>query len=439
MGRLSHERPTCRRKKFAQRLAIARPAGINGVGARMQPSVCGAAVGEGVSIMFQETAQAAAGQVCTGVWCFAGDISTGDILSAGMAFLSVAAAIGVVVLQGHKSDELFKKQSLNSDELFKKQSLKSDELFRDQNAESARLQKTEIYQGLELASTRVFEFEAQNRRALEKFRDIYPLESKITPLRRRVLENYRFLEAGADANTLIPETEERPVIDADQTEKMVTFDAQATYEELEEDLRVLRKYYEITMNLFEVSARFRKENIFREDVFGSWTIWYFETCREWGFRWWWPDLRKNYVPDVRKIFDYPVEAYQFEPKPGFEERLKKMDREQTLVALEKRQRVLEKVEEDFFFHVAEIYGCGVVMGWKKGLDHDRTHIQNELKLGARHVHDEAPYEDFDMSDCRQSVRKGFAKSLIPSAFLDADQRGQRGWSDAELASLEEDE
>ena len=111
----------------------------------------------------------------------------------------------------------------------------------------------------------------------------------------------------------------------------------------EEDRRIKRKFYEQTMNLFEMAARFRKKNIIEREVYGSWVIWYYDTLCQWGFREEWPDLRQNYTPEPRAIFDRFVLEFDATEDD----------------AVRKRR---------FFRHVSEITNCPVIARWLDTLD-----------------------------------------------------------------------
>lgn len=107
--------------------------------------------------------------------------------------------------------------------------------------------------------------------------------------------------------------------------------------------RIKRKFYEQTMNLFEMAARFRKKNIIEPEVYGSWVIWYYDTLCQWGFREEWPDLRQNYTREARAIFDPFVLAFD----PAEDD------------AVRKRR---------FFKHLADTTSCRVINRWLDDLD-----------------------------------------------------------------------
>jgi hypothetical protein len=113
----------------------------------------------------------------------------------------------------------------------------------------------------------------------------------------------------------------------------------------EDAQRIKRKFYEQTMNLFEMAARFRNKNIIEPEVYGSWVIWYYDTLCQWAFREEWPDLRQNYTPEPRAIFDRFV-----------------MEFDETENDSVRKRR--------FFQHVAEITSCPVIARWLDVLDEE---------------------------------------------------------------------
>jgi len=65
----------------------------------------------------------------------------------------------------------------------------------------------------------------------------------------------------------------------------------------------LNLYFQ-SLNLFEVSARMRRGDLFPKEVFASWVAWFYEVLSSWYFRKEWHDqIRANYTSDVRRIFD----------------------------------------------------------------------------------------------------------------------------------------
>jgi len=183
------------------------------------------------------------------------------------------------------------------------------------------LQRKEVYQRLELASNDLFGFEADHAEALERFRDIDPVAWKFTPLELKALDNWdQFVEGAFAVNATADET------------------AKSTLRQLEADWRKTRKYFEKALNLFEMAARLRKARILDPEVFGSWTIWFYETVCEWGFRRHWDTIKQNYTRELRNIFDYHVAT--FDPHADEEHR-----------------------KRAFFEHVAKLYRCQVIADW----------------------------------------------------------------------------
>jgi hypothetical protein len=166
-------------------------------------------------------------------------------------------------------------------------------------------QRAEIYQRLEIESNAIFKFEAENKDIVPRFKE------QLGPSRQAFAA---LLEAEPD------------------------------------DFLVARKYYENTCNLFEVSARLRNQGIVDHTVFGSWVAWYFDTLLEWGFRAVWADLRDNYTPDLRDIFDTFVERLVKEwDLPHADDKAVPRD--------------IEKLREDFYGHVGDLFNCDEVRGW----------------------------------------------------------------------------
>lgn len=165
--------------------------------------------------------------------------------------------------------------------------------FAIQNRRELVVQKVELYHRLETGSIELFKFEAAHGAVLAPFMDLAPSVSAPAP--------------SAD------------------------------------DVRIKRKFYEQTMNLFEMAARFRKKNIIEPEVYGSWVAWYYDTIRQWGFRAEWPDLRQNYTREARAIFDRFVAEF---------------DAAEEDTARKRR----------FFNHVADATSCPVIRRWLDDLE-----------------------------------------------------------------------
>jgi hypothetical protein len=131
--------------------------------------------------------------------------------------------------------------------------------FGMQNRRELAVQKIELYHRLETGSIELFKFEAANA-------------ARLKPL-QELTRDPGFEPPSAD------------------------------------DAFIKRKFYEQTMNLFEMAARFRKKKIIEPEVYGSWVIWYYDTLLHWAFREEWPDLRQNYTAELRAVFDRPVAEF----------------------------------------------------------------------------------------------------------------------------------
>lgn len=159
-------------------------------------------------------------------------------------------------------------------------------IFILQQRRANRLEKQENYLRLELASNDVFRFEAEHSARLAPYTAEY-----------------------FDSST---------VDHADDT--------------------VAEAFFYMTLNLFEISVRFRKDLTIDKHVFGSWVVWYYDILCCGFFRRMWPDYRVNYTKDLREVFDHPVETFDIEMDDA-----------------ERRQR--------FFNHVAVVLDCPIVQEW----------------------------------------------------------------------------
>lgn len=75
----------------------------------------------------------------------------------------------------------------------------------------------------------------------------------------------------------------------------------------------LNLYFQ-SLNLFEVAARMKRNNLFPDDVFASWVAWFLEVLDSWFFRAEWDEeIRPNYTTDVRRIFDIGCDIFRREP------------------------------------------------------------------------------------------------------------------------------
>ncbi len=141
------------------------------------------------------------------------------------------------------------------------------------NIREARAEKSTAYLGLETHSSAIFQFEAANAQAM-------------APFRRRVRPQK------------IPKNPD-----------------------FESGRKIAEQLYFQSLNLFEVAANFRKQGIAAPEVFASWVAWFDELVCDWYFREFWDDIRNNYTPDVRAIFDIGLIVFKH---PDFteEERVK---------------------------------------------------------------------------------------------------------------------
>lgn len=77
-----------------------------------------------------------------------------------------------------------------------------------------------------------------------------------------------------------------------------------------DDAATTRQYYYQCLNLFEVCSNFRRNGVVDETVYASWVAWFHEVLDQWYFREVWvAELRNNYTPDVRNLFDIGVQIY----------------------------------------------------------------------------------------------------------------------------------
>jgi hypothetical protein len=160
-------------------------------------------------------------------------------------------------------------------------------IFVKQQRRLEKVQKQETYQRLELASNELFRFTASNAAVLAGFGSM----------------------------------EKDTARDASEVDCMIA------------DNHIFQ-----TLNLFEMAARMRQANVFEDEVFGSWVIWYYDLLGSWYFRESWPDIRPNYTAEIRRVFDQPVR--DFDPRLDDDQR--------------RRQ---------FFAHVARELNCPRVKSW----------------------------------------------------------------------------
>jgi hypothetical protein len=169
-----------------------------------------------------------------------------------------------------------------------------------------RVERSQTYLSLEIYSGEVFRYEAEHHAVLAPYRTLAPPTNA---------------EAAADA-------------------------AAAG--------RALNLYF-LTLNLFEVCARFRRDDLVKPEVFASWVAWMVEILEDDFFRAQWPGLiRSNYTRDVRDIFDVGVEVFS------------------TALPEDRRNRA-------FYAAVADIMAkkvagkrqpCAVIAGWLDQIDEE---------------------------------------------------------------------
>jgi len=77
-----------------------------------------------------------------------------------------------------------------------------------------------------------------------------------------------------------------------------------------ENAELTRQYYFQCLNLFEVCSNFRRHEVVDKQVYASWVAWFHEVLDQWYFRELWAgEMRENYTPDVRHIFDIGLRIY----------------------------------------------------------------------------------------------------------------------------------
>ncbi|MBS0384405.1 MAG: hypothetical protein JSS00_03545 [Proteobacteria bacterium] len=220
--------------------------------------------------------------------------------------------------------------------------------FVAQSRRALAVQKIDLYQGLETSSIELFKFEAEHARVLEKFQDIEIDERKFAdatdPDGGKTAENFGALQARFGSMKEFAKRDFRRV-ESDRAE-LQDDRTRRQFEEYERQRLITRKFYEQTLNLFEMATRFRNKRIIEPEVFGSWVIWFYDTLVQWGFRDHWPELRQNYTPDLRAVFNGFVS--EFNPEEDIDER-----------------------KHRFFGHVANLTHCQVIRNWLRKLDEEK--------------------------------------------------------------------
>ena len=204
------------------------------------------------------------------------------------------------------------------------QSEKEAQLRAEMEEKQLETQKIEIYQRLEMESNNIFRFESEHKDIMPFFREHLP---------------------------------QRNVFD-----KSASFGPDVPVDEAQ---LVARKFYENSCNLFEVAARLRRKDIVDHTVFGSWVAWFFDTVTEWGFRATWGDLRDNYTPDLRMIFDEAcdqlIREWDIPHAQGqFTDYEPSNDGSESYTVSTER---LEAFRVAFYEDMAEKFDCDEIRGW----------------------------------------------------------------------------
>lgn len=185
---------------------------------------------------------------------------------------------------------------------------------RNARRDSLRVEKSTAYLALEVASSDIFRYEAENFDRLAPYRDMFASPGDI-----------KALTASDSENAII----------------------------------AYNLYFQ-TLNLFEVCARFRRQEVIEHEVFASWVTWFYDTLDDWFFRNQWPDLRGNYTADVRDIFDLGLKIFSDMPVERHHVRGDAMD--------EARRR-------EFFRQVATVMDCEEIEGWQQAIGLAATGVQ----------------------------------------------------------------
>lgn len=162
-------------------------------------------------------------------------------------------------------------------------------------ARGLRVEKSNSYLNLEVASSAVFKYEAEHSVELAPYRKV----------------------------------------------EVTARDRNALHANVKDAMRAYNLYFQ-TLNLFEVCARFRRQDVIEHEVFASWVAWFYDTLDDWYFRDQWADLRTNYTDDVRDIFDLGVPLFD--------------------------GTMTDAVRKDRFFAlVSQVMNCAEIAGWQAKL------------------------------------------------------------------------
>ena len=177
---------------------------------------------------------------------------------------------------------------------------------RNARRDSLRVEKSTAYLALEVASSDIFRYEAENFERLAPYREMFASPGDI-----------KALTASDSENAII----------------------------------AYNLYFQ-TLNLFEVCARFRRQEVIEHEVFASWVTWFYDTLDDWYFRDQWPDLRGNYTADVRDVFDLGLQIFSDIPVERHHVRGDEVDHA--------RRR-------EFFRRVALVMDCEEIEGWQDAI------------------------------------------------------------------------
>ncbi|HRO02123.1 MAG TPA: hypothetical protein PLS69_00755 [Terricaulis sp.] len=121
-------------------------------------------------------------------------------------------------------------------------------------------------------------------------------------------------------------------------------------------------FYLQQLNLFEIAARFRRDNVFADHIFGSWVIWYHDASRSWWFRKKWArEYSDNYTSDLYYIFtpmtmlfdEVAKKLAQIPDEHGNPMKISDDDGDPLAIPLKRF----------FFKHVSDLFHCPIVLEW----------------------------------------------------------------------------
>ena len=200
--------------------------------------------------------------------------------------------------------------------------------FNMQKSRERRVELQENYLRLELESNEVFRFEAAHGKVLEDYKEFE---------RPGDWETRWDAAPGADEAAIAAKAAERAEVES-----------------------IVDNFYLQQLNLFEIAARFRRDNVFADHIFGSWVIWYHDAARSWWFRdKWTREYSDNYTSDLYYIFTPMGQLLdaldkRLAERAGAPE-LSDQDDDPLAIA----------VKEVFFEHVSDLFHCPIVLEWLK--------------------------------------------------------------------------